>query len=97
MPVILMAQASRSFLKPAPFPPRRGGPRVEGRQPLAVIQTASRANFCRDTVCVRYQPAQLFNDASGDFSYRLPASSRFAIAHATNIGESDVWEIIGKR
>jgi hypothetical protein len=85
------------FLRPVPLLPRRGGPRVEGCHSLAVSQTASRANLYRDTVCVFDQSAQRYNDAPSDFANRLPASSRSAIAHAANIGESDVWEIIGKR
>jgi hypothetical protein len=140
MPVILMAQASRSlriplapfpgraaagsaidkgaiegalrgslsvcncairrtfFLRPAPTPPRRGGPRVVRRLLTVVVgATASRANFCRDTVCVVNQSAQRCNDAPSNFANRLPASSRFAIAHATNIGESDAREIVKER
>jgi hypothetical protein len=85
------------FLRPAPRHPRRGGPRVEGDIPSRSPRPPLGPTFGTDTVCVFDQPAQLHNDAAGDFAYRLPASSRSAIAHATNIGESDVWEIIGKR
>ena len=86
------------FLRPAPRSPRRGGPRVEGDIPSRFPRPPLGPTFGTDTVCVFDQPAQLYNDASGDFSYRLPAtSSRSVLAHTENIGESDVWEIVKER